>query len=357
MNGNVDEWSKLYTLFKLLSEGKLYAADANVERIPGVYYDVLKAIRQQSDGHWEYVRKGQIEVVKAETGEVMCSVPIEDFTRQADILLAEMKKGGGGKRSFDAPQVWDFAQSVGCNTLKAKSEDKADIRLMVHSAFSPRDEIFGFSIKSRLGSPSTLLNASAKTNFTYEVKGHALSTDEIARFDEQRHFRDKFEYLHSLGARLSFVGVDSETFNFNLKMVSCDMPELLAAILRLYYEGRARNVSELTEIVAKASRIRTLDNMTLFRHRMKELLSTIALGMMPGTRWTGDYEATGGYIIVREDGDVVCYHLYNQNAFKNYLFLNTCFDTPSKSRHKFGSIYTEDGRQYLKLNAQIRFVK
>ncbi len=35
------------------------------------------------------------------------------------------------------------------------------------------------------------------------------------------------------------------------------------------------------------------------------------------TKWTGDFEAKGGYIIVKDDGDVVCYHIYNRNAFRN----------------------------------------
>ena len=43
--------------------------------------------------------------------------------------------------------------------------------------------------------------------------------------------------------------------------------------------------------------------------------------------------------------------------FKNYMYANTRFDTPSKSKHGFGSIYEVDGQQYLKLNVQIRFVK
>lgn len=79
--------------------------------------------------------------------------------------------------------------------------------------------------------------------------------------------------------------------------------------------------------------------------------------MVSDTLWTGDYEATGGYIIVKEDGDIVYYHIYNHNAFMNYIFNNTCFDTPSQSRHKFGKIYEECGYQKLKLNVQIRFVK
>lgn len=49
MTGNVGEWSELYTLFKLLADGKLYAADAHSNKIPDIYYDVLKVLRSDKD--------------------------------------------------------------------------------------------------------------------------------------------------------------------------------------------------------------------------------------------------------------------------------------------------------------------
>ena len=81
----------------------------------------------------------------------------------------------------------------------------------------------------------------------------------------------------------------------------------------------------------------------------------VALGMLPKTVWTGKYDVTGGYLVVKESGDVVCYHIYNKNDFENYLFNNTRFETASSKRNKFGSIYVEGGQQYFNLNAQIRF--
>ena len=42
---------------------------------------------------------------------------------------------------------------------------------------------------------------------------------------------------------------------------------------------------------------------------------------------------------------------------KYYLFNNTKLDTPDPARHKFGSIYVENGEQKMKLNLQIRFIK
>jgi hypothetical protein len=76
---------------------------------------------------------------------------------------------------------------------------------------------------------------------------------------------------------------------------------------------------------------------------------------MPASVWSGIYDATGGYLIVKENGDVLCYHIYNRNSFENYLYKNTKFETASSTRHDFGKIYESDSRLYFKLNLQIRF--
>ena len=89
---------------------------------------------------------------------------------------------------------------------------------------------------------------------------------------------------------------------------------------------------------------------------MKKLLIDVALGMVPATLWTGRYDATGGYLVVRRDGEIVCYHFYNRNEIENYLYNNTRFDRPSRSRYDYGKLYRgDDGGVYMKLNLQIRF--
>ncbi|MCM1168137.1 MAG: HpaII family restriction endonuclease [Lachnospiraceae bacterium] len=357
MTGNIGEWSELYTLFKLLAEGKLYAADANTDRIPDLYYDVLKVLRSEKNSKLEYSRESEIKVIDAETGNIVCSVPIGSFVEQTDKLLQGMKEQSDSDGSFELPEIWRFAETIKCQSLKAKSQDKADIHLMVHDIMSGRDDTFGFSIKSQLGSPSTLFNASGATNFIYTVTGHTLSDSEIEKFNGFKKFKQKFEYLHSLGADIEFDKTDNEIFDFNLKMVTSEMTDIFTEMIKYYYEGRGSKISELTELAANSNIVKTLDNSVYLKHKIKNLLTNIALGMVPGTLWTGDYEATGGYIIVKEDGDVVCYHIYNHNAFMNYMFENTRFDTPSQSRHGFGKIYEENGQQMLKLNVQIRFVK
>ena len=38
ITGNKGEWSEIYTLLKLLGEGKVYAGDQNLNRIQNLFY-------------------------------------------------------------------------------------------------------------------------------------------------------------------------------------------------------------------------------------------------------------------------------------------------------------------------------
>ncbi len=94
-----------------------------------------------------------------------------------------------------------------------------------------------------------------------------------------------------------------------------------------------------------------------YLYKVKRLLTDIALGMMPSKVWTGELEATGGYLVVKEDGEILAYHIYNRNDFEDYLFNNTKLDTASTTRYEFGVIYEQDDVQFINLNLQIRFIK
>ena len=108
-----------------------------------------------------------------------------------------------------------------------------------------------------------------------------------------------------------------------------------------------------------------------YENKIKNFLTESALGMTPETVWNGIYDATGGIIIVKSSGDLVCYHIYNRNEFQNYLVNNTKLEQASTGENeenpgfartdkktkpfKFGWLYEENGEYFLKLNLQIRF--
>ncbi len=81
------------------------------------------------------------------------------------------------------------------------------------------------------------------------------------------------------------------------------------------------------------------------------------MGMTTEEAWTGVYDATGGQIIVKDSGDIVCYHIYEQNRF-----LKTSEDAShpghvrpnAKKDFNYGWVYAEGGQYWLKLNLQVR---
>jgi hypothetical protein len=86
----------------------------------------------------------------------------------------------------------------------------------------------------------------------------------------------------------------------------------------------------------------TLNFLTPFTNtKCKRFLTDVALGMMPSKVWGGLYDATGGYLIVKSDGEILCYHIYNRNQFEDYLFHNTKLETASSTRHEFGKVYSD----------------
>ena len=77
--------------------------------------------------------------------------------------------------------------------------------------------------------------------------------------------------------------------------------------------------------------------------------------MMPATAWDGKFDANGGYLVVKKDGEILCYHFYDRNRFEDFLFLNAYLERSSTTRHEYASIIKEnDGTLSFKLNFQVR---
>jgi DNA (cytosine-5)-methyltransferase 1 len=89
--------------------------------------------------------------------------------------------------------------------------------------------------------------------------------------------------------------------------------------------------------------------------RIKDYLKAVLLGMFFSKQWDGEYTANGS-VLVRKEGDLVLYHVIKDKILKDYLFHNTKLDTPSSTRHRFGTLYKEKNQTLIKLNLQIRFI-
>ena len=47
ITGNKGEWSEAYVLLRLLAQGRIYAADENLEQIDEMYFPILKVLREE----------------------------------------------------------------------------------------------------------------------------------------------------------------------------------------------------------------------------------------------------------------------------------------------------------------------
>lgn len=226
--------------------------------------------------------------------------------------------------------------------------------------FKQTNPELGFSIKSQLGGASTLLNAGKTTNFIYEINNLNLSQNQISEINEidtRSKIKDRIGKVIELGGNLQFDKTESSVFGNNLILIDSALPKIIAESLLLFFSS---NYSTIPELASQMSEKNPLGynleaNHPFYSYKIKRFLTDIALGMMPSKVWTGELDATGGYLVVKENGEVLCYHIYNRNEFEDYLFTNTKLETASSTRHEFGEIFEENGQYYFKLNLQIRF--
>lgn len=358
MRGNKGEWSEIYALLKLISDRQLFAGNDNFERIENLIYPIISIVRDADSESHNFSFVKSLVLIKNEKNTYR--IPVEEFKKQVEILLQILI--GKTERTFEVPTVEEFLKSFNCISLKAKSSKKSDIFIKINDIRSGTAPQLGFSIKSQFGSASTLFNAGLPTNFVYEIKGVAFSESEIEAINKivvPPKIKSRIERIEELGGKFKWVGIANEIFYNNMALIDSALPLITGHILFKYYSSGYSKMSDLLKVVTASNPLKF--NLSYghpyYTYKIKRFLTDIALGLMATKVWKGQLDATGGYLIVKKDGEVLCYHIYNRNEFEEYLVANTKFETASLSRHKFGKLYKEDGKYFMKLNLQIRFIK
>jgi type II restriction enzyme len=262
-------------------------------------------------------------------------------------------------RSFNIPEAQELMGELLCTKVKASNAKKADLVAIIYDRVSKTMPMLGFSIKSMVGGASTLLNPGKTTNIIYEVKGFGGKIAEVNAIQTKAQIRDRVHKISEQGGSFNYVGISNEQFSSNMKMIDTALPEFIAQMLLDFFSNTRRTVADLTKELSKNMNIKKKFGLSLtnYEYKIKNFLDAIALGMVPSKPWDGFSKAQGGYIVVKENGDVVCYHLYNRDEFRSYLYENTRFDAPSTTRYGYGKLYKKNGKLFFKLNLQIRFLK
>ncbi|HEY9168927.1 MAG TPA: HpaII family restriction endonuclease [Lutibacter sp.] len=382
LKGNKGDWSELYVFTKLLADGVLFQSDINLNKDEENYYEIIKAYREESNSILEFERNSEVSIYRIEKGNriLLDKLSIEYFLEKSTDILNGIIKGRG--KSFEIEDANDYIYKTKIEKLTALVTSKSDIKLRIYDHRLAKETDLGFSIKSLLGQDSTLFNTGAGNNFIFEIENDLkISLDEFNKetYKPSRNISKitaRLQKINSeLGLKIKFKEVQSKQLWRNLKMIDGDLPEVLAYSLLYRWLERETSLLKISEILEQKDPLNFYDaeksNQKLYEYKLKRFLAECAMGMTSETPWHGIYDATGGVIISKKDGDIVCFHIYDFNLFREYLLNNTMFEQPSTGedgdnpghprttkgtkKYYYGWLYEENEKLYFKINLQIRF--
>jgi len=351
---NKGEWTELYSFLKLVNDRKLLLADKNLEvRSNADHFSVSKVSTLNIQENCHLKKDNKVIVRNVDTG---IETEVDTFSFLNNKTLNELVKLiKNGKGAFEIPEFNIIQNQLGISIINGgNSNQKSDVVLdIANSSIDAKD--VGFGIKSYLGSKPTLLNASGNTNFIFKVVGLDNSRiDEVNKIKTRTKIKDRIEKIHQLGGKLEFFKIEKDTMAYNLSMVDEAIPALISEMLLEFFVNRTSLVSANLINVFNSSAIANYDLISL-QVKVKRLLVSVLLGFFAGTKWNGKYQSKGT-IVVKDSGEQVGFHIVDIDVLEDYLFENIKFDTPSSTRHRYGSLVIENDQQaYFKLNLQLRF--
>lgn len=372
--GNVGEWSEVYVFFHILHSRRIAACDANLKRT-GFEYPVLEIIRigtGEEEEHFifdestfKWHKDEALNEYCVEIDPESCGAAARDFLTE----LSDAKKNGAG-RAFCMPRCKAFLGSLGATKFKADPHRKTDIKLKITDISAGQTTICGFSIKSFLGKDPTLFNASkgddkygraGSSSFVYEVLLDGLNEEKISELNKLSA-ENLVRAIYEQGGYLRYLEdtVEGSIFRNNLEFIDGHMPKMMAELAVFYRRENITNLKKATEAFAELNML-GFARTSWYSYKMKKMLEASAFGMTAGTPWEGYEDANGGFIVVKPDGDVVTYHIYNRGALLDYLYQGTRFEHCSQSEKKYdyGYIYKDEHTQQwrIRLQLQIRYIK
>lgn len=367
---NRGEWGEPYAALRLLAYRKLFLAKEDGSINPDEWMEVLKIVRQETNERTVTYRYDEetkeiiIEINNEPVGKIKASL----FRYMSDILKNDIINSKG--RSFNvSEEVHDFLKSAEIRHMKAKSVEKSDIFLDTRD---PRSSIvrenIGFSIKCEFGENPTLFNTAKASAAKYKISG---MTDELMQqinsmVDKKGHaaVSDRCRAIRNSGCKLEYVGYEwaqrakCEAFKENLSLINPYLPDVIQRILWNHFMEKQSEI----DIEAVVQRIINENPCKLslpeikYPYMIKMFLYSSYCGMTASTLWDGKSTVKGGYITIKDTGEIVANYALESESFKNFLYTHCYLDFPStdNGHGAYGEVYKEREDYYFKFNFQIR---
>ena len=354
MSMNKGEWSEIYSFFKLLTQDNIaiYNSQLNQQldsyKLVSVYkYDI-------HENEIEFTISNNKETINFVIQNNSYSWDKLKLINLVSLILTTIKRSSG---TFSIDEVDNILTQHNI-VLKAPSHIKNDLSLKIIEKTYQTPKKLGYSIKSKLGSLSTLLNASNHTNFKYQITGLNSSEIQIINNIQTRtKLQDRYHHIINNGGKFQFISVTSKQFSHNLRMIDSDIEFILARILLLSYELGTKDLNVLIRKVIELNPSNIQQQIELYYNdRLNRILKGITLGMQPSVLYQPSNNINGGMLIVEKDGSIkILDSIYYPNELQDYLFQNIKLDSPSSTRYKMLELYEENNQIFCTLNLQLRF--
>ena len=361
---NKGEWGERYFFPKIIHEKKIKLADKDLNTHEcSNFITITKLTTSNPPESFSLESDDRVTVTNEDKGEQR-EIDLSDTINENILkrIISKIQKETG---TFEVSEFNSIYEKLGIGNIKGgTSYQKADIVLDIKDGDTEEKDV-GFSIKSRFGKDPTLLNATGQTNFIYEVDGFPIeSLNVVNEIKTRTKYQDRIKKIQELGGLFKYTGITSKTLLENLFTIDKNLHELISKMLLRFYVDREEMLNANLSKLKDSGKLDSFNNKKLqsLKAIVKKLLIAILFGMFPSKKWDGENEAEG-LIVVKENGDLVCFYNKNLTALGDYLLENTYFETPSSKNAKTGKrvgnrkmaeLYENDGKVYLNFGLQIR---
>lgn len=352
------EWSELYTFFRLLSDGVVYAGSPQVQKREDACLPIALIQREEHDGTRKYlIESEEVHIIGEKIDKV---IPRETFGDVADAVLAAMK-GSSEDIVLSPDGVEEFLDEVSIFDLEARTDDRTDFYIAFYHVDAP---LTGFNVRSRLSAMNPLLDGGRSANLKFEQLGVKFANpmiNSVNALEMPDVVAERMQMIDHLGGVLKYSDVADKVFRCNLSMIDLHFPRVIAEMLRIMQTDGITKVTELTERIKEINPLKIKEDLIgkhgFYEFKMKQFLLALVLGMRPAKIYTGEDSAVSGILLVTGGGEVLCYQKSDKKVFEDFLYLNSRLEKGSTAKDKYGFLEKENGAVYFKLNLKIGFTK
>ena len=400
---NRGEWTEAYVFLKLLSDGKIYGATEDLKKDLSKFIKIVSVTRPEKEN---FVLKYEPDFdsipqkVSAMLNETEFAViTVSELAEKANFLYKSLKTFSAQKKDT-IPEIQEFLEKLKFSSPKIPSLPKSfenefgrktDIIVTIINSEDGAVSTDGFSIKSHMGSPSSLFNYGDGSRMIFKIVG---CTEK--RMHEINLIEDELKIIQAIkddkDLSLEFVKTGKEEFAGNLEYIDTQMLKIITMTMLVQTKylspAKSSNLRDIVNVVSELNPLSVMYPEHFYEAKFKDFLFASLAGLTASKKWDGKTRMTGGYIDVNKDGELLYYRAISNEIFCSYLYENTFIDRPDRGHNKdiaiekakayfenrtvsdaeieaikkakdkkgnCGFVYEENGEYFIAINFQVRF--